>query len=241
MRNKKIGWIIVFILVFFSFLYEIFIFSITQKIKEELSKNEIKVKHVSVNIFKGKIKLKKGEGKKGKIKWKFSKLEANFSPFEILKTKKIDKVIIEDWKVIVKPLSLPDPNTGWIKEVTLKKGNFVILLPKANIEGNAWGKIENIGKGRTGKMNLKGEILPHSPFWIKGEFKMPDLGENSKGKGEINNFSFKGFSGDLSFESEIVKNNLSFNALFDGKKGKIKIQGKGKIPEIQFSFKVEGK
>lgn len=241
MRNKKIGWLIVILLAFFSFSYEVIVFSVNQRIKEKLIEKGIKVKHVSTNLIFGKIKVKKGKVKKGKIKFEFSNLDIEFSPLKLLKEEKIDEIVVSGWKFTFRGKSLPDPSFGWIKKVILEEGDFRILFSKLDIGGKVSGKIENIGKGRVGKMDLKGKISPNSPFWIKGEFKMPDLSENIKGKGKINNFSMKGFSGDLSFESKLIKNNFSFNALFEGKKEKIRIKGEGKIPKIQFSFNVEKK
>ncbi|NOZ63461.1 MAG: hypothetical protein GXO71_00675 [Caldiserica bacterium] len=186
MRKKKAGWIILSVVVFLSFAYQVVLFSVTQKIKEELSRNGIKVRHISLGLVRGKIKISRGEGTMEQMKWQFSRLEANFSPLRMWKHREIEKVVIKGWKVTWRSNpSLPDPQLPLIKEVILKEGEFVIRFPGGKIKGKAEGVIHNIGEGRKAKAEITGTIAPESSFWIKGEFQLPDPNEYLSGKGEI--------------------------------------------------------
>ncbi|GEM_PF-4823491 len=263
MRKKKTGWIILSIIVFLAFAYQVVLFSLTQKIKEELSKNGIKVRHVSLGLARGRIKISGGKGTNEQMKWQFSRLEANFSPLRVLKHREIEKVIIKGWEVSWRSNpSLPDPKLPIIKEVILKEGSFVIRFPGGAIKGKAEGVIRNIGEGRKAKAEITGTIAPESPFWIKGEFQLPDPNEYLSGKGEITALplspltsplieSLSGgkniagafftpflqksipLSANLSFQGKLIRKEVELVALLEGKWG-----GKDAILRIKGKGKI---
>ena len=275
MRKKKAGWIILFIVVFLAFIYQVVLFSITQRIKGELAKNGVKVRHISLGLVRGKMKMRGGEGEKEKIKWEFSSLEVSFSPLRLMKNREIENVIVKGWEVSwhSNP-SLPDPNLPWIKQVILEEGRFILHLPNGEIRGSAKGIINNIGEGRKAKVKIKGNIEQKSCFWIEGKFQLPDPNEYLEGKGEVDNLALlplvsfffqnpstvrkgKGMnplldsflqktiplSANLSFEGRLIKREIEFVALLEGKwmeeQGKLRIKGKGRIPKIHFTYQLE--
>ncbi|MCD6522088.1 hypothetical protein J7K56_04900 [Candidatus Calescamantes bacterium] len=203
-KAKKIGWIIGILIIILIFFWEIIEFLISERIRKELTAQGIEVKHVSVSLSKGRIKISDLRKKEKKLQWEIDKLTISFSPLNLIKKKEIKKITVENL-LISSSLSFPMPSLIslpglgnskekkpietlppiTIKILEIKKGNFSLLFDHQSLKGEFNGEIRNLGASKNADFRIEGKILPSSPFTMKGEFLTSNPKEYSKLEGEI--------------------------------------------------------
>ena len=204
-KAKKIGWTIGILIIILIFIWEIIEFLISERIRKELTAQGIEVKHVSVSLSKGRIKISDLRKKEKKLQWEIDKLTISFSPLNLINKKEIKKMTVENL-LISSSLSFPIPSLVslpslrnskekapsienfppiTIKILEIKNGNFSLLFNHQSLKGEFNGEIRNLGASKNANFQIEGKILPSSPFIIKGEFLTSNPKEYSKLEGEI--------------------------------------------------------